>query len=428
MKYLKKILDNGLTVVMVPQKNTRQIALGFFVMAGSRNENNRNHGIAHFLEHMLFKGTTHRKGSEINAEVDMLGAYYNAYTTHEHTYYFISGDAEDTKKLLDIILDIYINPNFDTKEMTKERKVVIEEMRMYEDTPTTKLYNVMHAKLFNSTSLSRSIIGTEETIMSIRRKDFIDFYTTFYRPNNTIFVVAGNFNPVPIYRIIRKVLTPLKNPAVDVPNYLDEAKIILKNMRDQDQPYVYIKRNIRYKQVYLMLVFPIYDMFKTKSQEIGFLSRLLTWGHSSRIYSSLREKHGISYGSSTYPVAYSDVGLYVIQSIMNPIEFITGLKIILRELKRLKEELITTSEMKKLQKYAHNEAAFSMGPLDTLIHFGLSFLYDRDFKPSFEIDDQYSKITRVQIQKLAREIFVRDKINLFIYGNVDIIDFEFIDL
>ncbi len=417
-------------IVLVPLKGTSIVSMGFFVKAGSRNETEDNNGIAHFLEHMMFKGTKSRSAENIFKELDILGAHYNAATTTEHTYYYVNGHMDDTKKLLDIVLDIYINPEFDTKEINKERKVIIEEMRMRADTPMMKLYMAAHSKIFKGTSLERTIIGTEETVMNLKRKDFIDFRTTMYKPNNTVFVIAGNFNPVIIYKMLEKVLQNLKNPQKNMITYSNEKEIILQNMYRQDDPYVYIKRNTLYKQVYILLCFPIYDIFNRKYKEIDLLSYLLTSGSSSRLVNALRENNGITYNSNAYPIAYSDVGIYVIQLVMNPVETIKGIKILMRELRKVKEELITKEEMTKITNHTKNETIFaSTRPNDMLIYFGLNCLANRNFKPTIKTDfDDYLNIKREDIKDIANKLFVRNKINMYIYGNIDETNFDFIDL
>lgn len=429
MKYLKKILENGMTIILAPTKINNIIAIGFFVRVGSRNETEENNGIAHFLEHMMFKGTTNRSAEEILRQLDVLGTIYNAATTVEHTYYYTYGNSNDIKKILDIMLDIYINPKFKTSEIKKEKKVIIEEMRMRNDTPISKLYTIMHKKIFKGTTLERSIIGTEEIINNLGKKDFINFRKQYYRPDNTIFVIVGNFNPSPILRIIENILKPLQNPKNNL-SYNDEKKIIMKNMIEQKQPYVYIKKNIFYKQTYIMLVFPIYDLYNNKHYQIDLLSHLLTSGSTSRLNQSLRENNGITYGSKSYPVVYSDSGVFIIQLIMNPIEFKKGIKILMNELRKIKNELMTKEEMQKIQNFIQTEtmSAESNNP-DILLYYGLNFLQDINFKPNIKEEyNKYKNISRVQIRNIAREIFVYDKINLLIYGNIDVTNFNFLKL
>lgn len=429
MKYLKKILENGMTIILAPTKMNAIISIGFFVRVGSRDETDENNGIAHFLEHMMFKGTTNRTADDVLHQLDVLGTIYNAVTTMEYTYYYTYGNSNDIKKILDIMLDIYINPDFKTNEIKKEKKVIIEEMRMRNDMPIAKLYTIMHKKIFKGTALERSIIGTEEIINSLSRKDFISFRKKYYRPDNTIFVIVGNFNPTPILKIVENILKPLKNPVNNI-SYDNDKKIIMENMENQKQPYVYIKKNILYKQTYVILVFPIYDLYKNKRYQIDLLAHLLTSGSTSRLNQSLRENNGITYSSYSYPMIYSDSGVFVIQLIMNPIEFKKGIKILMNELKRIKNELMTQDEMHRIQNFIKTETMSAVSNnSNLLIYYGLNFLQNNNFKPNINEEyDKYKNISRSQVRNIAREIFLYDKINLLIYGNIDIVDFNFLKL
>lgn len=429
MKYYKKILNNDMNIILVPMKNTKIISIGFFIKAGSRNETDKNSGVAHFLEHIMFKGTTNRTAEKLFNELDILGAVYNAATTPQYTYYYVYGNSNDTKELLDVMLDIYINPQFNTKEINKERKVIIEEMRMRFDSPLTKLYSVIHQKIFADTSLARNIIGDTETIMNLRKKDMELFRSSLYNPKNSVFVVCGNFAPEPIYHIIKNILGPLKNSLITPVTYFNEREIILKNMHDQIKPYVYIKKDISYQQVYLIIAFPMYDLYSYKSVEIDILSQLLSSGFSSRLSKSLREKNGITYVSNAYPIVYSDSGLFLVQIIMNPSELIKSLKIVLKELKKIKLEPITDNEMEKIINVTKNETLYSLErPIDMLTYFGINFLVHREFEPDFQNFDELTKIKKDQIQETAKEIFISDKINLFMYGNIQETNYDFIDL
>jgi predicted Zn-dependent peptidase len=421
MKYIKKILDNGMCIVMVPIEHSQLITIGFFISAGSRNETDRNSGIAHFLEHMMFKGTFNRNTDKLFNELDMLGAIYNAVTTAQMTYYYISGNYLDTKHLLDIILDIYINPKFTTKEIIKEKKVVIEEMRMRLDTPLMKLYSKMHKKIFKGTSLERNIIGNMDTINNFKKKELIKFRQSLYKPENTVFVIVGNFSPMPIFRIIKKILGPLENSQIPIITYYTESDIILKNMKDQKKPYVYIKKDTSYNQAYFLLVFPMYDLYNYKYREIMLLSQLLTSGFSSRLTRALRENKGITYTITSYPIVYRDSGLFVIQMIVIPDKLTNAIKIIFSELRKLKKNIVSPIEFKKVINISKTDMLFSLShQLDIFVYLGINLLSNRDFILDIRKElSKTKKIKRKQILIIANKIFVWEKINLFIYGNVN---------
>uniref|UniRef100_A0A6C0LTW3 Peptidase M16 N-terminal domain-containing protein n=1 Tax=viral metagenome TaxID=1070528 RepID=A0A6C0LTW3_9ZZZZ len=430
IKYSKTILNNGMIIILVPIKNVPSVSMGFFVKAGSRNETAENNGIAHFLEHMMFKGTKNRNASELFKQLDTLGFTYNAATNVQDTCYYINGNSIHAKKMLDIILDMYINPIFTTKEIEKEKKVVVEEMRMRSDAPFSKLFAKLNSDMFVNTSLERTVLGTEEIIMNFTREDVIKFRKSLYNPNNTVFVVTGNIEPISLMNIIERVLKPLNNSNMKPKTYYDEKSIIINSMNSQTQPYVNIRKNSSLQQVYVLLGFPMYDMYREYSREIDILAQLLTMGSSSRLSTALRENEGITYSSSAFPMVYTGCGIFIINFVINPKELIKGLKIIFKVLKKIKKEPMKKEEMKKIINAVSFEYISSLTKsIDYLIYFGLNFLTDSNFKPSIEQDiDSLKKIKRKDIQNIANKIFLRDKINLYMYGDIIDTDFDFINL
>ena len=431
MNYIRKILDNNMNIIMVPIKKSQIITMGFFIKAGSRNEMEDDSGIAHFLEHMMFKGTKHRNASTLFEELDIIGANYNAATTTQHTYYYVYGNANDTKKILDIMLDIYINAIFMPKEIATEKKVIIEEMRMRSDSPMMKLYSLMHKKMFAGTSLARDIIGNIDTIMNFTKRDLVSFRTSLYKPENTVFAITGNFNTEVIFNFLYDALNNLENSPKSPTTYFHERSIIMKNMKSQEEPYVYVRENELVQQVYVILAFPLYDLYEYKYSEIDLLTQLLTSGFSSRLSKALRENKGITYTSNAYPIVYSDSGVYLITLVINPVELVKGLKITLNELKKIKNKPVTDKEMEKVINVTKNESIYTLiNPISILTYFGINFLIDRNFNPDINKEfNKISKITKQQLQNVARQIFVYDKINLFLYGNVKKnINFDFLDL
>jgi len=430
MEYTMKILDNDLNIVLNPIENSQTIAVGFFIKAGSRNETDENSGIAHFLEHMMFKGTENRSTDKLLHELDFIGASYNAATTTQITYYYVYGNADDTKKILDIVLDIYVNTVFDDKEMKKEKQVIVEEMRMRYDNPVVNLYSAVHQKIFAHTSLARDVVGTIETLMNINKKDLINFRTALYKPENTIFVISGNFNPTPILKMVSPILSELKNSGKVPHTYFNEQTIIFRNMAEQTEPYVSLEKNISLQQVYALIIFPLFDMYSYSNHEIDLLSYLLSNGLSGRLSKALREKNGITYSSIAYPVSYIDCGIYVIQMVVNPASLGRAVDIIFSELAKLKQQLITDEEMEKVINIAKNETIFSLvSPLDMMRFLGLNFIYDRAFKPDLNKEIlEFKKVTKEQIKEISNKIFVKNKTNIFLYGNTTETKFNFNDL
>lgn len=427
---MKKVLKNGMTVVLAPTDNTQIISIGFFINAGSRNETDENNGIAHFLEHMMFKGTKNRSAKNLFIELDTLGATYNAVTTSELTYYYLYGNSNDTKQLIDIMLDIYINSTFPKKEISNELKVIIEEMRMRSDSANYKLYSLLSKKFYKGTSLGRDIIGTVDTLSEFKTKDFVNFKNATYKPSRTVFVMTGNFSPNPIFKIIKPVLQSVPELDIDAVEYGTEAETILENMENQTKPQVLTKKNSSYKQLYALFVFPMFNLYDKHEVEIELITELLSGGFSSRLNHNLREKNGITYVSSAYPISYTDNGLFVIQLVLTPSELSNAIKIVMKILKDIKTNLIDEQELKKIQNITKNSILFSMtSPIQLLNYYGLNISRDRNF--DLPVDANIKRIGKVkpeQLRNISNKIFRKEKLNIFLYGSVPKFEFNNIKL
>ena len=165
-------MSNGMNIVLVPAKNSELISIGMFVKAGVINENSKNNGISHFLEHMMFQGTTKRSGLKIAEDLDKVGASYNAATSYEFTFYDIIGQKKDLNLFLEIIIDIFYNSKLDLKNINREKKIVLEEMRMYRDDNKSVLDDIMHKRMYRGSSLSMPILGTENNVKKFTKKRF----------------------------------------------------------------------------------------------------------------------------------------------------------------------------------------------------------------------------------------------------------------
>lgn len=430
MKYIQKVLDNGINIIVVPMLHTKIVSVGFFVGVGSRNETSKNNGIAHFLEHMLFKSTQNYTSKNLFFNLDSLGTIYNAATTMQNTYCYITGNSDDYVQILNILIEIYLNNKFVEKEILSEKKVVLEEMNIRLESILMKLYLKMHKKFFNDGSLGRSVIGTGQNIKSFTAIDLENFKNKWYQPKNTTFVITGNLNFKLVYSQVKTRLSSLFNKELIQVPYLLEKKENIQSMLSQKKAFVYVKKNTKTDQAYVILSFPIYDLYLYKSSEIDLLSRLLSTGFSSRLNKVLREESGITYALTSYPVVYSDIGLFLIQMVLNPLELVNGLKILMLELKKIKTQIVDNEELSKIIKISKNEMLYSLiKPVDILIYFGIGFTSNRNFEPDLTKKiAQIESVTALQLKEIANIIFVWEKINLFICGNTNETNFDFLDL
>ena len=201
----KKILDNGLRIILAPQKGSLTATSLVLVEAGSEYETKDINGLSHFLEHMCFKGTTSRpKSGMISEELDSLGAEYNAFTDQQYTGYWAKVEKNKLADALELISDLYINPIFNQEEINKERGVVIEELNMYEDTPMRKVGDYFNNVIFGNQPAGWDVGGTKEVISKLNREHFVEYRARHYVPAKTIVVISGNFSEPKVFKDIKK--------------------------------------------------------------------------------------------------------------------------------------------------------------------------------------------------------------------------------
>ncbi|KKP85206.1 MAG: Peptidase M16 domain protein [Candidatus Moranbacteria bacterium GW2011_GWF2_35_54] len=206
MNYKKTTLKNGLRIITAPMKDTQTATVMVMVGVGSRYENDEERGLSHFIEHMMFKGTKKRANTQIIAnELDAIGGEFNAFTGKTSTAYYAKSDAKHLDKTLDVISDMFLNSKFDTKEINKERGTIIQELNMYEDMPMRSVDDVFEGLLYGNQKLGRQIIGTKETIGSVKRNDFINYIKRFYISGDTVVCIAGKIDENKLIRKIEKL-------------------------------------------------------------------------------------------------------------------------------------------------------------------------------------------------------------------------------
>ncbi|QGR53798.1 Zn-dependent peptidase [Moumouvirus maliensis] len=425
MNFHEKNLANGMKLVFIPNTKLPVVSMGFFIKAGSRNEIRDNNGVAHFVEHMLFKSTKHRTGNELYDQLDTLGATYNAGTTSDYTFFYFSGNSTDTLILIEILLDIYLNPLFLESDILLEKKVIIEEMRVLSDSPIVILQSHLHKKIFKNTSLEREIIGTNDIINNISSNDLKNFYKCMYQPENTVFIIVGNLDIPIIFNKIENTLGEITNinyqSADCVKNYFYEKSIIINNMEKQFKPYYYIKNIPDLKQIYIFIAFPLYDLYNEYDLEIDFISLILSGGSSSKLVKKLREDNGITYTIKSWPIIYEDSGVFVIQLVINPSQIKKTFQIVSKILKDMKTNMINDNELKKIINLSKNELIYSLiQPLDILVYFGSNYMSNKDYKFNLqEIYNNYQNVTPNDIIYVCQKIFNRDKLNLLMCGNIN---------
>ncbi len=408
MKYIKKVLNNGLRVVTVPMKDNPTVTVLVLVEAGSKYEAKEINGLSHFLEHMCFKGTTKRpKAIDISRELDAIGSQYNAFTAQEYTGYYAKSDAKHFKKIFDIVSDIYLNSTFPETEMEKEKGVIIEEINMYEDLPNRHVQDLMMELLYGDQPAGWNIAGEKKNILAMKRDDFVKYKKAHYLPGATTIVVAGKVTEKEVLAEVKKVFGKIED---------GKKSKKLKVKESQNKPEVMVKFK-ETDQTHFVLGMRTYDLFNKKNAVLSLLGGVLGGGMSSRLFQKLREEMGVGYYVRAYNDAYTDHGFFQVSAGVDNKRIVEVIDAVLVECNKLKSELVSDEELNKVKECLIGNMKLSLESSDDIANFyGGQELLKKEMKNAEEKAKELRKVTAKEIQKLAREIFQDQKLNLALIG------------
>jgi predicted Zn-dependent peptidase len=408
MNYIKKVLKNGMKVIVVPMKGNPTATVFVLVEAGSKYEKKENNGISHFLEHVCFKGTAKRpKASDISKELDSIGAHYNAFTSQEYTGYFAKADYKNLDKILDVISDMYINPTFPEAEIEKEKGVIIEEINMYLDLPQHIVSNEFNKLLYGDKPAGWDIAGPKENILKMRRQDFIDYRNKHYVASSTTVVIAGKIDEKNIFK---KVSTAFK----DIGKWKKEDKQKVVENQKEPQVSVYFKDT---DQTHIILGVRTFNTYNRHNQVIRLIEAILSGGMSSRLFQKMRDEMGICYYVRADNDALTDHGVFAVSAGLDSKRIKEGIVAILEELKKIKTELISKEELDKVKQYLIGNLYLGLESSNSLAGFyGYQEVLRKDLKKPEDIVKEIKAVTAEEIKFVAEKIFKNEGLNLSIVG------------
>src|SRR3989344_5112589 len=396
--------DSGLRLVVVPMESTRTATVLVMVSTGSKYETKEINGISHFLEHMMFKGTEKRPGKlDIAKELDGIGAEYNAFTGKEYTGYYAKASVKKIDTVMDVIFDIYLNSKMDEKEINMERGVIIEELNMYRDMPQRYVGDLFEKLLYGDQPAGWGVGGEKETILKLKREEFLNYFNTHYIASKTVVAVAGNVEPE---EIKRKVETYFKN----IRQGKDFGKLEVVEKQDEPQILLHEKKT---DQTHFILGVRAYDKFNEKKYPLGILSVILGGGMSSRLFSEVRDKRGLAYYIGAGGEAYTDSGFFIVKAGVNNQKTKEALEVVMEELRKVKKDGITPEELKRAKDQAEGSMALGLEHSDAVAEtYAESLVLRNEILTPEEELDKIKKITLEQVTEVASEIFDDKKLNL----------------
>lgn len=400
------VLKNGLKVLLVPIPGVKSLTVMKMYNVGSRQESPEIFGVAHFLEHMMFKGTEKRPNArDISHELEAVGAQYNAFTGKDMTAYYVKVAAPKFELAVEVLADMLYNSKFDSEELTKEKGVVIEEMKVYEDQPSHYVEDIYEELIYSGNNLSERILGTRQTINSMTRENLSDYRDRFYHDHNSILCVSG---AVP--ENAEEVLNQYWNKPVS--NNEMNGNVYQPFVNPQTEPRVTVFAK-KVEQAHLQIGFMCDGFSSEENYAYYVLCSVMGAGMSSRLFEELREKRGLCYYVRMSPDLYIDAGSLVVKSGLNQDKLEESIVIILSELKKLKEELVENKELEKAKDFIIGNTILNM---EDSAHVAESYM--RTYVVSGKLitpDERMAKIAAVtaeDVMNVAKKILTNERMNL----------------
>ncbi|CEK30866.1 M16 family peptidase [[Clostridium] sordellii] len=408
-------LDNGLTIVGEEIPYLKSITLGVWVNAGSRIESEKLSGISHFIEHMLFKGTKNRTSKEIASTIDNLGGQINAFTSKECTCYYVKLLDEHIDIGLDILSDMFLNPLFDKEDIEKERQVILEELKMYEDSPEDLVYDLLMEGVYKTDALGGNIIGTKESLDNMNREIISDYFKKYYVASNSVISISGNFKFEEIVKLIEEKFKNLNKGDVNIEITTPEFHpcFIAKN-KDTEQVNLAIS----------LKAIPLED--REDAYALSIINNIFGGSISSRLFQNIRENKGLVYSIYSAPSLYRKSGELGIYASMSNENLKKVYNLVLEEIDNIRENHLTEEEIRESKEQLKGSYILGLESTSSrMMSIGKSMLLTKKVKDPNDIIESINNIEKARIDLIIDKVFNKENIGICIVGrNVESITLD----
>jgi predicted Zn-dependent peptidase len=408
--FQKSRLSNGIRVVSAPMAQVGSVSCFVMLAAGSRYETPESNGIAHFAEHMFFKGTERRPTARsISAEIDAIGGEFNAFTGKELTGYYVRCATETRDVALDVLADMLLHSRFEPAEIEKEKGVILEEMNVYLDTPQRYVGNVYDRLLYGDQPLGRDILGTRETIEAATRETFRSYLDTWYRPERIVVGVAGRLGDGLMERLeaLLGSVEPLETGAATPVELPPNGSPVLIHEKASEQAH-------------LILGVRGYPIGHPSRYALQLLSVVLGAGMSSRLFTEVREKRGLGYYVHAGATAYTDAGTFYASAGVDVSRIDEAITTILGELRKIADEPVPAHELEKARGYAKGRFVLRLESPQGAIQYGLRReVLENEIEEPDDLLARLDEVTAEDVQQVARDLFEGRRLYLALVGPFD---------
>ncbi|MCU0651674.1 MAG: insulinase family protein [Candidatus Omnitrophica bacterium] len=405
--YKKTKLSNGLKVITHRMPSKQSVSLGIWIKTGGRYEPAQVKGVAHFIEHLLFKGSKKYSCRKIKESIEGIGGSLNGFTSEEVTCYLVKIPATYLNLAMDILSDMVINPLFLPADIEKERTVILEEIKMYKDLPQSYVHELLDGLMWPKQPLGESILGTFETILRMKKNDLATFKKQYYTPPNIVLSAAGALDHSQLVSRARHIFSGRCEKKMN--GFLKAEEIQVK-----PQLEIFYKET---EQAHLALGFHSFKRGHPLKHALGLLNIILGGNMSSRLFNEVREKRGLSYEIGTQLKRFEDTGAFLVHAGMDNKKVIPAIKLILEELSRAKAKVVTEDEFRRAKDFYLGQLMLALeDTMDSMLWIGeTTVALDKAYTLE-EIIKEVRSVKRHDLQEAAKQVFKENNLNLALIG------------
>jgi predicted Zn-dependent peptidase len=416
----KTVLPNGLLVLTESMPHLRSVSMGAWIGSGSRDEAAEVNGISHFVEHMVFKGTTSRSAQQIAREVDTIGGNLDAFTGKEMVCFNIKVLDQNVPPALEVLADLVLHPTFTPEELAREQGVILEEIKMDEDNPDYLVHEVWTQNFWKGDALGRPILGTAKTVSSFNQQIVFDFYAGRFTPRNMVFSAAGNLDHDVFVAQVEQEFRSLAASSAEVTSKIAAPRVT---------PHITLKRKKSLEQVQFCLGVPAPPVNDARRYGVYLLNTMLGGGMSSRLFQTIREDQGLAYSIYSEMNPFRDTGSICIYAGTSVDKTQKVLQLTLKELRRLKEEAVSDVELKRAKDQLKSNMVIGLESSGSrMTNLARQQMYFGRFFGVDEMMEEIDAVTTANVQELAQELFRPEMMALTLLGNLGTMKVERGDL
>jgi predicted Zn-dependent peptidase len=405
----RQVLPHGLTVITEQMENIRSASIGIWLETGSRDETPQSNGISHFIEHMVFKGTTHRTAEEIARQVDSFGGNMDAFTSKECICFNVKVLDENIPVALEILCDLVLYPTFDAQDIVRERGVILEEIKMDEDNPDYLVHEIFTQNFWKDHPLGKPILGTKETVKRFERDTVVDTYSHRFAPGNIIVAAAGHLNHEQFVDLVAKHFEHLK-PAKNGFHSAD-PKIV---------PRIILRNKKALEQVQLCMGVPAYPIAHEKRYAGYILNTVLGGGMSSRLFQNIRERQGLAYSIYSDLNPYRDTGCMAVYAGTSLGSAAKVVQSVVSEFRNVKKDLVPEDELRRAKDQLKGSLVLSLeSSMARMSNLARQEMYFDHFQDLDELVEKIEAVSAEEVQAIAREFFNTESIAVTALGNLN---------